>query len=434
MEAGILILSLLLVVAGSVSGLLGRKSITMPIVFVVAGVLLSVTGLLDIAPNHESVKTLTEATLVMLLFADASTLSVHKIQEDVTLPARLLGIGLPLTIACGGLVGWLLFPDQGIGFALLLATILAPTDAALGLPIFINRNVPVRIRRALNVESGLNDGLATPFITLFIALAVSQERTGSGVWLTSALLQIVLAVAAGVTAGGTGGYLLLRARKRGWSQGAPAQFAVLGLAFAAYLGAGLIGGNGFVAAFVGGLTFRRLTRGKLAEEANYTEATGTLLSLFVWTVFGVVFVVPYVLSGLDWRPIVYAALSLTAIRMLPVALALRGVGLRPDTQAIMGWFGPRGLASVVFGLMAIDALESAGMESKLLASVVAWTILLSVLAHGLSARPLAGWYARRLRAAGPDTPELKDVSEIHSRHRMTVGGAAAQPHEQPASS
>ncbi len=130
----------------------------------------------------------------------------------------------------------------------------------------------------------------------------------------------------------------------------------------------------------------------------------------------------------------YAVLSLTAIRMLPVALALRGVGLRPDTQAIMGWFGPRGLASVVFGLMAIDALESAGMESKLLASVVAWTILLSVLAHGLSARPLAGWYARRLRAAGPDTPELKDVSEIHSRHRMTVGGAAAQPHEQPASS
>ncbi len=162
MEAGILILSLLLVVAGSVSALLVRKSITMPIVFVVAGVLLSVTGLLNIAPNHESVKTLTEATLVMLLFADASTLSVHKIQEDVTLPARLLGIGLPLTIACGGLVGWLLFPDQGIGFALLLATILAPTDAALGLPIFVNRSVPVRIRRALNVESGLNDGLVTP--------------------------------------------------------------------------------------------------------------------------------------------------------------------------------------------------------------------------------------------------------------------------------
>ena len=433
---GLLVLSMVLVVAGGLGVLLGRWSVTMPIVFVLAGVLLNLTGLLQIELNHETARSLTEATLVMLLFADASTLSVNKIREDVGLPARLLGIGLPLTIAAGALVAWLLFPGEGLGFALLIATILAPTDAALGLPIFINRSVPVRIRRALNVESGLNDGLATPFITLFIAFAVSQERPGSGDWLTSALLQIGLAVVAGVVVGAVGGRLLVLARKRKWTQGAPLQFAVLRLAFAAYLGSIAIGGNGFVAAFVGGLTFRRATRGRLSEAAEYTETTGTLLSLFVWTLFGIAFVVPHVLQGFDWRPVVYAVASLTVVRMLPVALSLIGVHLRPDTQAIMGWFGPRGLASVIFTLMAIDALEGAGKETQLLASVATWTILLSVFAHGLSAVPLAGWYARRLKTSGPDVPELQDMSEIHTRHQTVLGGNGArnggEGHPEPA--
>jgi NhaP-type Na+/H+ or K+/H+ antiporter len=430
METGILILALVLIAAGGLSVLLGRWSITLPIVFVAAGVIINAVGLLDLSPSHEAVRTLTELTLVMLLFADASTLSVTQIREDAGLPTRLLGIGLPMTITAGALVAWLLFPQEGLGFALLLATILAPTDAALGLPIFINPRVPVRIRRALNVESGLNDGLATPFITLFIALAISQERTGQGTWLTVALVQIALAVLAGVVVGGLGGWLLLQARQRQWTTGAPLQFAVLGVALATYLAALLIGGNGFVAAFVGGMTFRRLTGGKLAEAAEYTEATGTLLSLFVWTIFGIVFVVPFVLTDFDWRPVVYAVISLTAVRMLPVALALRSKRLRPDTLAIMGWFGPRGLASVIFALMAMDALEGAGMEFGLLASTAAWTILLSVLVHGLSAQPLAGWYANRLRAAGPDLPELEDMSELRNRHRTLIGTEAGQALEQ----
>lgn len=418
MEHGLLILSLVLVLAGSIGVLLGKWSITMPIVFVVAGAVLSATGVLAISPRTEVVRGLTEATLVLLLFADASTLNAKKIREDVSLPGRLLGIGLPLTIGLGALIAWLLFPGEGAGFALLIATILAPTDAALGLPVFVNRSVPNRIRRALNVESGLNDGLATPFITLFIALAVSQEGPAQSNWLLSAALQILLAAVVGIAAGVIGGKLLVWARTHDWTDGAPLQFAVLGLAFAAYLGSVAIGGNGFVAAFVGGISFRWATRGKLTEAAEYTETTGTLFSLFVWVVFGVAFVVPFVLNQFDLRVVVYAVLSLTVIRMLPVFLSLRGTGLRNDTRLIMGWFGPRGLASVIFGLMAIEALEGAGLETHLLASVIAWTILLSVLAHGLSARPLATWFARRLPDEA-DIPERMNLSEV--RHRAALG-------------
>ncbi|MBL8148023.1 MAG: cation:proton antiporter [Anaerolineae bacterium] len=428
MGNGLLILSLVLVLAGVTGVLLGKWSITMPIIFVAAGAILSATGVLTFSPNNEAVRTLTEATLVLLLFADASTLNAKKVREDASLPGRLLGIGLPLTIALGALIAWLFFPADGLGFALLIATILAPTDAALGLPIFVNRSVPVRIRRALNVESGLNDGLATPFITLFIALAVSQEAASQGGWLLSALLQILLAAGAGIAVGAIGGKLLVWARARDWTEGAPLQFAVLGLAFAAYLGSIAVGGNGFVAAFVGGISFRWASRGKLTEAAEYTETTGTLLSLFVWVIFGAVFVTPFVFQQFDLKIIVYAVLSLTIIRMIPVYLALRGTGLRSDTRLIMGWFGPRGLASVIFSLMAIEALEGAGKETHLLASIAAWTILLSVLAHGLSAKPLAAWFARRLPAEA-DIPERKTLSEIH--HRAALGITAKQAAEAP---
>ncbi|MFN8378492.1 MAG: cation:proton antiporter [Anaerolineae bacterium] len=425
MEQGLLILSLVLVLAGAIGVLLGKWSITMPIVFVVVGALLVTTGVVTITARNETVRALTEVTLVMLLFADASTLNARKVSEDATLPGRLLGIGLPLTIALGAVIAWLFFPSEGIGFALLIATILAPTDAALGLPIFVNRSVPVRIRRALNVESGLNDGLATPFITLFIALAVSQESASQSSWLLSALLQILLASGAGIAVGLIGGKLLMWAHARDWTDGAPLQFAVLGLAFAAYLGSLAIGGNGFVAAFVAGITFRWATRGKLSEATEYTETTGTLLSLFVWVIFGAVFVVPFVLQNFDVRVVLLAILSLTLIRMLPVFLALSGTGLRVDTRLIMGWFGPRGLASVIFSLMAIEALEGAGKETHLLASIAAWTILLSVLAHGLSAKPLATWFAHRLPDEA-DIPERMTLSEIH--HRVNLGVPA---HHEP---
>ncbi len=422
-ESGLTLFAILLALYGGIGILLGHWSITMPMVFVIIGVLMGSygLGLVPIRPGDEATRVLTELTLALLLFADASTLDFGRLRHDAGLPLRLLGIGLPLTIALGALAALVLFPAQGGGFALLVAAILAPTDAALGLPIFTNPNVPVRIRRALNVESGLNDGIATPFVTLFIALAVAEEgavpQTG---WLTNALIQIGLAIVAGVAVGAIGGKLLQIAHQRKWTDGAPLQFAVLALALTAYLGSMALGGNGFVAAFIAGIVFGAITRSQLAESADYTETTGTLLSLFVWTIFGATFVVPAALLAFDWRVIAYALLSLTLIRMLSVALAVWGLRFRRDTVGVMGWFGPRGLASVIFGLLAFDELTAASKEAGLLASIVTWTILLSVLAHGLSAQPLAAWYARRLKSAPRAAPELVDVPEIQVRNDVLL--------------
>ncbi len=418
LESGLAIFAILLAIYGGIGVLLGRWSITMPMIFVIIGVLIGPFGfnLLPIKPGDEAIRSVTELTLALLLFADASTLDFGRLRHDAGLPARLLGIGLPLTLVLGALCAAVLFPDQGWSFALLVAAILAPTDAALGLPIFINPNVPIRIRRALNVESGLNDGIATPFVTLFIALAVAEERTRPQTsWLASALMQIGLAVGVGVIAGVIGGKLLEAAHRRGWTAGAPLQFAVLALALAAYLGSIAVGGNGFVAAFIAGIVFGAVTHNRLAESAEYAETTGTLLSLVVWTIFGAVFVGPAALHAFDWRVVGFAILCLTLIRMLPVAISLLGLHFRKDTVGVMGWFGPRGLASVIFGLLAFDELSAAGQEAGLLASVVTWTILLSVLAHGLSAQPLANWYARRLKQAPPTAPELLEVPDVQVR-------------------
>jgi sodium/hydrogen antiporter len=425
-EAGLAILAILLAVYGGIGILLGRWSITMPIAFVIIGVLMGpyVLGLLSITPGSEVIKLLTEATLALLLFADASTIDFGRLRHDISLPGRLLGVGLPMTLVVGAFLTFLLFPGQGWGFAMLVAAILMPTDAALGLAIFNNPNVPVRIRRALNVESGLNDGIATPFVTLFIALAVAEEgATPVSGWVMNALVQISLAVLVGIAVGVLGGLFLGYTHQRQWTSGAPLEFAVLGLALGAYLVSISIGGNGFVSAFIGGIAFGAITRSRLVKSAEYTETTGTLLSLLVWMIFGAFFVVPVALAAFDWRVVVYALLSLTIIRMAPVALALSKLRFRRDTTLLMGWFGPRGLASVVFGLMAVSSLLEGGKEASLLASIVTWTILLSVLAHGFSAQPLAAWYARRLKEAPINAPEFVDVPDVHVRSDVLLSTA-----------
>ncbi len=323
---------------------------------------------------------------------------------------------MPLIIALGGLVAYGLFPGEGLGFALLLGAILAPTDAALGMSIFNNPRVPVRIRRALNVESGLNDGIAAPLVALFIALALAQEtHQGSG-WLLSALGEIGWGVGAGLVIGLLGGWLFAAAVKRGWTATAGEQIGNLALALCAFWAAKALGGNGFVAAFVGGILFGYATRERLHVATEFTETSGTLLSLFVWAVFGAN-LVPPLLQSFNPLALLYALLSLTAIRMVPVAISLIGTRMRVDTALMMGWFGPRGLASVVFTLMAYESFHEAARTFDTLADTAAWTILLSVVLHGISAVPLANWYARRLETADPAAPELSELPELGMRRR-----------------
>jgi len=262
------------------------------------------------------------------------------------------------------------------------------------------------------VESGLNDGIVTPLVALFTAMAVAEEsHLAGGGWLLSALGEVGIGVGAGVAAGLLGGWLFAAADKRGWTSATGEQIGNLALAMCAFWTAKALGGNGFVAAFVGGISFGHATRERLHVATEFTETAGTVLSLFVWTAFGAN-LVPPLLQAFNPLPLLYALLSLTIIRLIPVAISMLGTHLRPDTTLIMGWFGPRGLASVVFTLMAYEAFHEAGRGIDILADTAAWTILLSVVLHGISAVPLANWYARRLKAADPAAPELVDVPEL----------------------
>jgi NhaP-type Na+/H+ or K+/H+ antiporter len=351
---GLAALAVVVVAYTVVASKLDRWWITGAMVFVATGAVLGPGGL-DVLPfslANETVLTITELTLALLLFSDASTVRLREVEGDAGLPRRLLFVGLPLTVIAGALVARLMFPEVGWAAAALIATILAPTDAALGLAVVTNKAVPARIRRALNVESGLNDGIATPLVTLFIAMVAAEEDLGDTAWGLEAVKQIGLAVVAAVVVGYLGGKLLALADERGWTSEVSEQIAILALALLAYEGAVTVGGNGFIAAFTGGILFGAATRQRLAEPVQFTETLGLAGSFLVRSIFGAFFVGELLTHDLSARPIVYAILSLTVIRMVPVAIALIGTHLRQATVAFMGWFGPRGLASVVFTLLA----------------------------------------------------------------------------------
>lgn len=405
---------------GLIASRLDRWLITAPIFFVATGLVLGPSGV-GVLPGLESEATLliTELTLGVLLFADAATVRLREVEGDSRLPIRLLLVGLPLTIALGTVAAKLLFPEAGWAAAALIASILAPTDAALGLAVVTNPAVPARIRRALNVESGLNDGIVTPFVTLFLTLVIAEEGLGSGHWVAEAVKEIGLALVAAVAVGVLGGRLVVVARRLGWTSSSSEQLVVLAFSLLAYVGAVAMGGNGFVAAFVGGLLFGASTSAQMHDPVEFTETVGLFASFFVWTVFGAIFVGPVVTGDIEPVAILYAVISLTVVRMLPVAAALAGTGLRRDTVAFMGWFGPRGLASVVFTLIAFEDLHGAGPVADAIVEVATWTILLSVVAHGLSAGPFASAYGHRLYDAG-DIPELAEAPEPRIRRRSVA--------------
>ena len=411
---------------------LERAWISAPLFFVATGIVMGPAVLGLVVPGAESgtVLRLTELTLAILLFADAATVRPRALREDVALPGRLLAIGLPLTMALGTVLAASIL---GVPWpvAALVATILAPTDAALGLAVVTDRVVPVRMRRALNVESGLNDGIATPFVTLFLTIVATEEAVRSGSWAVNAGVELGLAVVAAVVVGGGGGLAFAIARARGWTNAISEELGVLALALLSYTGAVAIGGNGFVAAFAGGLLFAAVSSARddqpgdameadTRDAVEFTETVGMFASFVVWVIFGALFVGPVLTHAPPPHAIVYAALSLTLIRMLPVAIALAGTHLRRDTVAFIGWFGPRGLASVVFSLIAVEELSATPVATPLL-EVVTLTILGSVVLHGATARPLAARYGRRVRADA-SAAELANVGEPRVRRKALAGG------------
>jgi len=397
---------------GTLSARLERFDVTAPITFVLAGLLLThgPLAVLGIAPSKELIKELAEFTLALVLFSDASRVGLHELRVDAGLYVRLLGGALPLTIALGTLLA-LALAGGSIWLALLVGAALAPTDAALGAGMMVNPVVPARIRRLINVESGLNDGIATPFVSVALAGAATGGQVAEH-GPAAAAAELAVGIVVGVAAGGVGGLLVNAARRRGWAADGFAGAAVLGLAVCAYASAVAVHGNGFIAAFVGGLAFGT-TGGRRGEPlVPFVEETGALASVLVWLAFGAVALVP-AMKTLTWPIVLYAILSLTIVRMAPVAVALAGARLGWATVVLVAWFGPRGLASVVFALLALEELGSHTADRAV--AVIAITVLLSVVAHGATAEPLAARYAKLLAhgAAGgagalmPDMPDRR---------------------------
>ena len=388
----ILLITVVLFLWGVLSGRLERADLTAPIVFVAVGGLFAATGLVDAPSLAQTLKPLVELTLVWVLFSDAAGVAFGQMREDSGRIARLLGVGLPLTVVAGWALALWLFPSQGVWLTLLVAAALAPTDAALGLPVVMNAAVPLRVRRLITVESGLNDGIVTPVVLFALAAAVSVEERESAPGLPEALAELGIGIVVGVGVGLAGGFALRWSRRRGWAADEFVGIAVLALALVTYTASLAIHGNGFVAAFCGGLAFGAAAGRRAPAELVFLEQASSLVSMLVWFAFGAL-AIPIVLVRADLLVVAYAILSLTLVRMVPVALACWGAGLDRKTVLFVGWFGPRGLASLVFALL---ALEDLGPAADDVVAIIGVTVLLSVVAHGLSAGPLAARYGKAM--------------------------------------
>ncbi len=401
------------------SRLLDLRSITPQIVCLVAGLL---TGLLATEVHlsqatAEELRVIGEIALVLCLFSDASRIDLRSERRSAGVPARLLLIGLPLTIVLGVLVGLAVLPGMGLTAAFLLAVLLAPTDAGLGQAIVTDRSIPVRIRQAINVESGLNDGLVTPLVLFAVAIEEAElsGTEGDGGWIRFAVSEIGLGILVGIVLGVVGARLVRWAIATNRLSGSSAWAVAPALAILAWTLTPWIGGNAFIAAFVTGMA-TTAAGGRLPSAfTHFGETAGELAGLAVFFLFGTL--VPQI-DGYSVPIVAYALLSLTVLRMLPVALALRGTRLSGPTVAFIGWFGPRGLASIVLALLALGDGRHPTLQ-PLVAAAVASTVLLSVIAHGLSARPLSSWYARSVAALPATAPEFEDAPELPTRDRAS---------------
>ena len=410
----------------AVSGRLAGSPITAAMVFTAVGLLVGdeTLGLVDPGVSGEAVKLLAEATLALVLFGDASRIDLKALREEVSIPARLLGLGLPLTLLAGfvialGVLGTLPWPE-----ALLLAVVLAPTDAALGQAVVTLPRLPSRVRQGLNVESGLNDGICVP--VFFVVLAIAQAQAGDVTDVAAFRLvaeEIGWGVVGGAAAGALGATIVVVGGRRRLVETTWLQVVPLAASALAYSLADAMGGSGFIGAFVGGMVFGGLRRRHGGEVGYLIEELGGVLSAVTFIVFAAVLLGPN-LGSATWAIVLYAVLSLTMVRMLPVAAALIGTAARPPTVAFLGWFGPRGLASIVFAVLIVE--EGGLPHESFLVTTIVITVGLSIVAHGITAAPLADKYATWFDSHPKDArPLMESRSATHVRWRMTAPGQRA---------
>jgi len=397
-----------------VSGGLRGTILTAPLIFIVFGFMLGPGGfnLAAVGVDRSAIHVIAEFTLILVLFTDAARIDLKRVRQDHDLPARMLVIGLPLVIVAGTFVATQVFAEFSLWEAALLAALLAPTDAALGQSVIREETVPVRIRQAINIESGLNDGITLPAVLLFAAFAgAAQDATQASEWVEFGLLQITLGPLAGIAIGYVGARLLDAAIEHDWSSTAFQGIGILSLAVLTYVVAELIGGNGFIAAFIGGMVFGHSIRNPCTFLFEFMESEGQLLMLITFLIFGAV-LLPEAIVHLSPTILLYSILSLTVIRMVPIAISLLGTGLRLPSHLFLGWFGPRGLASILFVLLILEKSDVPHRDELLSVTVI--TVALSALLHGISAAPFARIYGRLADSMG-ECEEGRPVTEMPLR-------------------
>jgi len=398
MYANLAIIAVFAFIYSAIAGRVERSVVTGPILFIAFGLICGPIGLgiLDIEIEAVEVRVLADITLALILFIDASNANLRVLVRNVVIPRRMLLVGMPLVIALGAAVGWILLPGVSIYELCILATILAATDAALGKGVVTNQDVPARIREGLNAESGLNDGLAVPILFVFIALATGRSGDQSSTSLALSLvvreLGIGLVVGLGLTFIGV--KLAAWCQQREWFSETWTQILVVALALACFATAQSLHGSGYIAAFVGGLLFGHLAGTATHKLVHSAEGFGELLALAIWVVFGAT-VVGQTWGGMTWPIVAYSLLSLTVIRMLPMVLSLSGTGENLESKMFLAWFGPRGLASIVF-IIIVAGYHLPGQSTML--QVVVCTVTLCVFAHGLSANAWARGFGRRRKS------------------------------------
>ncbi len=376
------------------SGRIDKLPMSAPIVFVLAGLLMgpSVLSWLPADVTQGEYRVLVDLTLALVLFADAASSDTSVLRLKIDLPARMLLLGLPGAIALGFVVAYFVFDGLTLYEAAILATMLAATDAALGKAVVSNKVVPARLRESLNCESGLNDGLAVPILLVFIALAHGAAGGGSDVSALELVAEeIGIGVAVSLLVAGGGAWVLKACEARGWVSDVWVQIAVPALAITCFSLAQSLHGSGYIAAFSGGMLFGIVTKEATHKLVMPAEGISEAMAMLTWMIFGAV-VIGRIVAGVTWEIVLYAVLSLTVVRMLPIYLSLAGAGESMSRKLFLGWFGPRGLASIVFAIMVINENLPG---SDFIATTVAFTVLLSLVVHGVSANPLAKWIASK---------------------------------------
>ena len=371
---------------------LSSTILTAPIIFMVLGYALSFNNTASLEHAEGILHLVAEAALIILLFADASMINFDALRKRYIWPQRMLLIGLPLAVLFGVGVASVLLRDWSIFAVALVASILAPTDAALGQAVISNARVPARERRTLVIESGLNDGLALPIVLFFSCTLATMEGEHDSNFLLFVIQQLTLGPGIGILLGWLGGHALMYAHKRGLSESHFEGVAAIAIAVTAYVGAGMVDGNGFIAAFCAGLAFGKVAKPRIKHVQEFVESEGQIL---VWSSFFLIGLVllPEALHYLDLATLTLILLSLFVTRPLAIYLSLIGTGAKPTTRLFFGWFGPRGLATALFALLVVGEINQTYAEPVLMIAINA--VWISTLLHGFSAAPGANWYARK---------------------------------------